>query len=453
MKSLTHADFKPLERHSRVDTITPAPDSYRRQVMRRLYKNITTMIAFLVILLVIAMALVGPLLWTVDPAHQNLAEISLSPVSQRSALLVDNRVQTGTEALADVKKLSVLEANTEVVRLVWKPVKAAQSYRIYRHELPPSGRFDLGLPLAELKAGQVSYEDRMGLKARPYYYSVVTARGGSGNEEIIETVEVKPRPAISVWDARLSGLLDDNKSTEQLVGQEVILPAHPLGTDYLGRDILSRLIYGARTSLFIGIVAPLIFIGFGTIYGAFAGFMGGRVDHWMMRVVDFVIALPFLLFMILFKVMFGLGPGESGVVPMMLALVLLSWPDSARLVRGQVMQLREQAYVDAARLLGGGNGYIIFSHILPNVLGLLLVAFSFAIPSAIFTEAFLSFIGLGVVPPTPSWGSMCNDGIRTMLTHPHELLFPAIFISATVLAFNLLGDGLRDALDERGQTA
>jgi oligopeptide transport system permease protein len=309
------------------------------------------------------------------------------------------------------------------------------------------------LPLAELKAGQVSYEDRMGLKARPYYYSVVTARGGSGNEEIIETVEVKPRPAISVWDARLSGLLDDNKSTEQLVGQEVILPAHPLGTDYLGRDILSRLIYGARTSLFIGIVAPLIFIGFGTIYGAFAGFMGGRVDHWMMRVVDFVIALPFLLFMILFKVMFGLGPGESGVVPMMLALVLLSWPDSARLVRGQVMQLREQAYVDAARLLGGGNGYIIFSHILPNVLGLLLVAFSFAIPSAIFTEAFLSFIGLGVVPPTPSWGSMCNDGIRTMLTHPHELLFPAIFISATVLAFNLLGDGLRDALDERGQTA
>lgn len=453
MKSLTHADFKPLERHSRVDTITPAPDSYRRQVMRRLYKNITTMIAFLVILLVIAMALVGPLLWTVDPAHQNLAEISLSPVSQRSALLVDNRVQTGTEALADVKKLSVLEANTEVVRLVWKPVKAAQSYRIYRHELPPSGRFDLGLPLAELKAGQVSYEDRMGLKARPYYYSVVTARGGSGNEEIIETVEVKPRPAISVWDARLSGLLDDNKSTELLVGQEVILPAHPLGTDYLGRDILSRLIYGARTSLFIGIVAPLIFIGFGTIYGAFAGFMGGRVDHWMMRVVDFVIALPFLLFMILFKVMFGLGPGESGVVPMMLALVLLSWPDSARLVRGQVMQLREQAYVDAARLLGGGNGYIIFSHILPNVLGLLLVAFSFAIPSAIFTEAFLSFIGLGVVPPTPSWGSMCNDGIRTMLTHPHELLFPAIFISATVLAFNLLGDGLRDALDERGQTA
>ena len=213
------------------------------------------------------------------------------------------------------------------------------------------------------------------------------------------------------------------------------------------------MIQGARTSLFIGVVAPLIFIAFGTLYGAIAGYFGGAVDQWMMRFVDFVIALPFLLFMILFKVMFGIGPGESGVIPMLIALILLSWPDSARLVRGQVLQLREQAYVDAARLLGGSSAYIIVYHLLPNIIGLLLVAFSFAIPAAIFTEAFLSFIGLGVVPPTPSWGSMCNDGIRTMLTHPHELLFPALLISVTVLAFNLLGDGLRDAMDQRGLSA
>ncbi len=131
----------------------------------------------------------------------------------------------------------------------------------------------------------------------------------------------------------------------------------------------------------------------------------------MMRFADFVIALPFLLFMILFKVAFGIGPGESGVMPMLIALILLGWPASARLVRGQVLQIREEAYIQAARLMGAGTRYLIFRHMLPNVMGVLLVALTFAVPSAIFTEAFLSFIGMGVVPPTPSWGSMCNDGI------------------------------------------
>jgi oligopeptide transport system permease protein len=166
-----------------------------------------------------------------------------------------------------------------------------------------------------------------------------------------------------------------------------------------------------------------------------------------------VVALPFLLFMILFKVAFGIGPGESGVGPMLVAMVLLGWPSPARLVRGQVLALRNLPYVQAARLMGAGTGYIVLRHMTPNVLGVLLVSLSFAIPSAIFTEAFLSFIGLGVVPPTPSWGSLCNDGIRSMLTHPHELVVPATFISLTVLAFNLLGDGLRDALDVRTEPA
>ena len=175
-------------------------------------------------------------------------------------------------------------------------------------------------------------------------------------------------------------------------------------------------------------------------------------DRAMMRLADFVVALPFLLFMILFKVAFGIRPGESGVVPMLLAMVLLGWPASARLVRGQVMAIRDEPYVQAARLMGAGTPYLVLRHMVPNVLGVLLVALSFAIPGAIFTEAFLSFIGLGVAPPTPSWGSLCNDGIRSMLAHPHELAVPAAFISITVLAFNLLGDGLRDALDTRAES-
>ena len=194
---------------------------------------------------------------------------------------------------------------------------------------------------------------------------------------------------------------------------------------------------------------PLIYVGIGLIYGGLAGYSGGRTDDVMMRFADFVIALPFLLFMILFKIAFGLGPGESGIGPMLLALVLLSWPATARLVRGQVLQIREEAYISASRMMGATAPYLVMRHILPNVMGVLLVSLTFAIPTAIFIEAFLSFIGMGVVPPTPSWGSMCNDGIRTMLSHPHELMFPALFISATVLAFNLLGDGLRDAMDAR----
>ena len=227
------------------------------------------------------------------------------------------------------------------------------------------------------------------------------------------------------------------------------LAFHPLGTDYLGRDMLARLMAGARVSLFIGIGAPLFFVTFGILFGATAGFLGGKTDQIMMRFADFIVALPFLLFMILFKIAFGIGPGESGIGPMLVALVVLMWPATARLVRGQILQIREQGYISASQLLGAKTPYLILRHMLPNTLGVVLVTLTFAVPSAIFTEAFLSFIGMGVAPPTPSWGSMSNEGIKTMLTTPHELIFPAVFISVTVLAFNLLGDGLRDALDAR----
>ena len=227
------------------------------------------------------------------------------------------------------------------------------------------------------------------------------------------------------------------------------MPYHPLGTDYLGRDMLARLMHGARVSLFIGVVAPLLFVSLGIIYGSSAGFVGGRFDQVLMRFADFVVALPFLLFMILFKIAFGIGPGESGVFPMLVALVALGWPASARLVRGQILQIRQEAYVAASQLLGARTPYLVLRHMVPNTLGVILVTLTFAVPNVIFIEAFLSFIGMGVAPPTPSWGSMANEGIRTMLSHPHELIFPAVLISVTVLAFNLLGDGLRDALDVR----
>jgi oligopeptide transport system permease protein len=213
--------------------------------------------------------------------------------------------------------------------------------------------------------------------------------------------------------------------------------------------VLARVLAGGRISLFIGVVAPLLSILIGVLLGGIAGYVGGRVDQWLMRITDFVMALPFLLFMILFRVASGVGPGDSGVGPMLVAMIALSWTGAARLTRGQVLQLREDEYVQAARLLGAGPRHLLLRHLLPNTLGVVLVSLTASIPGAIFTEAFLSFIGMGVVPPTPSWGSMCNDGIKTFLVYPHEFVAPAAVISLTVLAFNLLGDGLRDALDPK----
>jgi oligopeptide transport system permease protein len=285
----------------------------------------------------------------------------------------------------------------------------------------------------------VSFEDAFNLDPTTYWYSVVAINGAEGRAA---TLSLTLPPGISLVEARTI-------APGAKPGDTVARSWRPLGTDALGRDLLARLVAGARVSLFIGFTAPFLAILIGVLIGGISGYLGGRVDLWLMRFTDFVLALPFLLFMILFKVAFGSGAGESGIGPMLGAMIVLSWTGAARLTRGQVLQLREAEFVQAARLLGARPGYLLLRHLLPNTLGVILVSLSFAIPSAIFSEAFLSFIGMGVVPPTPSWGSMCNDGIKTFLVYPHEFIAPAAAISVTVLAFNLLGDGLRDALDPR----
>ena len=223
-----------------------------------------------------------------------------------------------------------------------------------------------------------------------YRYTIADADTGL----LLLSREVRPEAAMSVFEAQLQGLIPVTNNKTQWVE----IPGHPLGTDALGRDILARLMAGGRTSLFVGVVAPLLFITFGCIFGAIAGLMGGWVDQLAMRFVDFVVALPFLLFMILFRVAFGIGPGENGIMPLIVAMLVLSWPGSARLIRGQVLALRSQPFVEASRIAGVSTSRIILRHMLPNVLPMILVAFSFAIPQAIFTEAFLSFIGMGVSP-------------------------------------------------------
>ncbi len=324
--------------------------------------------------------------------------------------------------------------------------EATGGYRVYRNLFPVGPEKAYGLPLL-MNMEKTWYEDRLDLRPTTYYYSVAPLDESGEHAGEVQTIELNLNRVITIDEARKRGLIGDEETPAP--GATVELKLHPLGTDYLGRDLFARLMHGAQVSLFIGMVAPMLFVAFGILYGATAGFIGGAVDAVMMRFADFVVALPFLLFMILFKFIFQVEAGESGIMPMLVALVILSWPATSRLVRGQILQIREEGYIGASRLLGAKTNYLILRHMIPNTMGVILVTLTFAVPSAIFTEAFLSFIGMGVAPPTPSWGSMCNEGIKTMLTTPHELIFPAVLISITVLAFNLLGDGLRDALDAR----
>ncbi|MEG0380933.1 MAG: ABC transporter permease [Kurthia sp.] len=216
------------------------------------------------------------------------------------------------------------------------------------------------------------------------------------------------------------------------------------GTDDLGRDVFTRVWYGARISLFIGLAAAFIDLIIGVAWGSIAGLAGGKVDDIMMRIADVLTAVPYLLVVIILLVVL-----QPGLIPMIIALSITGWVNMARIVRGEVLTIKNQEYVLAARTLGARTGHLIMRHLVPNALGAIIVTMTLTIPSAIFTESFLSYIGLGVPQPKASWGTMASDGNNALDTAPWRLIFPAIFISLTIFAFNAVGDGLRDALDPK----
>ena len=444
--------FERTETIARAVTTTRPSLTYWQDAWRRFKANPRSLISLYIIVTIGLFTLVGPWVWTINPMLQDLDQISVPPGADRRARVVEPHVRWAiieTPWTTSTTQLAVIgEATTQAVRLAWNPVAGASGYRVYRDIAEPTSTDALGLPLTDIVNAKITgFEDRLDLKPRTYFYSVVALSSKGFELKEHATLAVEVTRVITVNEAIARGLSELDESS--LIGATVYLDFHPLGTDYLGRDMLARLMHGARVSLFIGVVAPFIYVLVGILYGSIAGFVAGRWDQLLMRFADFVVALPFLLFMILFKIIFNTEPGESGIFAMLLAMILLSWPATARLVRGQILQIREEAYIGASRLLGAGSMYLILRHMIPNTMGVILVTLTFAVPGAIFTEAFLSFIGMGVAPPNPSWGSMCNEGIKTMLTAPHELIFPAVLISLTVLVFNLLGDGLRDALDTR----
>lgn len=219
---------------------------------------------------------------------------------------------------------------------------------------------------------------------------------------------------------------------------------HWFGTDDLARDIYVRAWEGARISLFIGITAAVIDLIIGVLWGSIAGLSGGRVDNIMMRIADVLTAIPYLLVVIILLVVM-----EPGLVPMIIALSITGWVNMARIVRSEVLKIKNQEYVLAARTLGANQWHIIKRHLIPNAMGAILVTMTMTIPSAIFTESFLSYLGLGVQAPLASWGTMASEGFKALQSAPWRLLFPAALISITIFAFNAVGDGLRDALDPK----
>ncbi len=278
---------------------------------------------------------------------------------------------------------------------------------------------------------------------------------------------IAPKP----YDAQV--LTDQNKVPEWILSifptmkpYANIANEYLFGADYVGRDIFSRIAYGARVSLTVAFIGPLISLIIGIVYGSISGYFGGRVDNIMMRIVDILYAFPSLLFIILLLAFFrstmsDIEPGTiaytlskldesmGGMLFIFVGIGLTAWETMARLTRGQVLAIREKEFVEAAHTIGASNVRIMFRHILPNVLGPLIVAETLAIPGYISTEAFLSFIGLGVNPPTPSWGAMISDGATAIRSYPNQAVFPALALAITMFAFNFLGDGLRDALDPR----
>lgn len=389
--------------------------TFSQDVWRRFKQNKTSMVSLFVIVLITLAAVFLPYVWKYTYSQQDL---SYANVPFRLTLY---EVDNGTTFYV-TNDYNVLMVSREGV--LGKMAENTVDDPVYRRKVFSVDGKDV----------EINYSSFFQAK-KDLYMMRIAAKQGKDIDIAAEErkVENMPRYTVTV-DGK------EFKPTLTVRNKNFIL-----GNDALGRDLFIRIIYGARISLTVGFSAALVCLIVGILYGGIAGYFGGRADNLMMRVVDIINTIPTLLYVILLRVLFD----DGGLVTIIFTLGLTYWVVMARLVRGQVLSLKEQEFVLAAKSLGAPTDFILLRHLIPNIMGPVMVSMTMQIPNAIFTEAFLSFVGLGVSAPVASWGTLCNDALEGLYTYPQQLLFPAAAISITILAFNLLGDGMRDALDPK----
>jgi len=381
---------------SQTEKITRKSLTYWQDAWRRLKKNRLAMFGLGVVVLILLFALFGQHFTPWDYSDQTLEYANLPETMDLYPVTEDKNVYVHREYT-----LFLVSAEGEIIERL-EPTNATLDIMQNKRRL-----YEVDGNKIELDFSFIAAASLAGKEAEQAFELKV-------NDELVKTTE-------SVWNE-----------------------TYILGSDDLGRDLYARVRYGATISLQIALVATLVQFFVGVFYGAISGYAGGAVDNLMMRIVDIISTIPLLLYVILLMVV--IGPGLKTI---MLALGLVYWVRMARIVRGEVLSLKEQEFVMAAKTLGASTWRIISKHLVPNALGPIIVSLAMMIPSAIFTEAFLSFIGLGVPAPMASWGTLANDAVKALRSYPHQLMWPSLAISLTVLSFNFFGDGLRNALDPK----